>query len=81
VRKVCPLALAGEEDEETLSEGENRVSPDEIVTSITWHYMIVPDLTASQLAEHEKRGACPACEAELPGAQARTAAAVEATDG
>jgi hypothetical protein len=38
------------------------VSSEEILASFTAHYTVTGQLTASQLQEHKRRGACPACE-------------------
>jgi hypothetical protein len=48
---------------------------DELLTSITWHYLVGNEqLTASQLAEHEKHYGCPACDGKSPAAAAQVRA-------
>lgn len=39
------------------------MTTEEIVASIAYHFaMGAPDLSTSQMAEHKRRGVCPACE-------------------
>ena len=42
------------------------MSDEEIVDSITWHYIVTDRLNGAQLDEHKRRGACPACEHGTP---------------
>lgn len=67
-------------------------SAEEIVDSIAWHYMAGnAGLNGTQLAEHKRRLACPACEngtpldgaagLAVPAGFARGLAADEAKDG
>jgi len=41
------------------------MTSEEILASITRHYLATNVLTAEQLREHKQRGACPGCEDEL----------------
>lgn len=38
------------------------MTSEEILASITAHYMVTDRLTTAQLGEHKRRGACAACE-------------------
>ena len=38
------------------------MTSEEILASITAHYLVTAGLTASQLQEHKRRGACWGCE-------------------
>ena len=42
------------------------MSSEEILASITAHYMVTDRLTTSQLQEHKRRGGCPVCERPIP---------------
>ena len=42
------------------------MTSEEILASLTAHYVVTERLTPSQWQEHKRRGSCPACERGMP---------------